>query len=118
MFDRWLARHMEDRNVTDVQVGEAVGVDATTVSRWRRGLKLPDRPFIIPLARLFRVSPLTILRLTDPDELADLARDPARQQELTDLLADAPEMSEILARLARMTPEKRAAWLLLLRSDS
>ena len=116
MLDRWLARHMDDAHLNDSEVAAAIGSDATTVSRWRRGIKLPERQFIIALARLFKVSPLTILQMTDPNEVEALARDPARQQELVDLLADLPEMGEIAARLAKMTPEKRAAWLLVLRN--
>lgn len=116
MFDRWLTRHMLDAGLTDVLVAETVGADATTVSRWRRGIKLPDRQFIIPLAKLFQVSPLTILQLTDPDDLAAMMNDPARQQEAAELLLAVPEMGEVAARLAKLTPEKRAAWLLLLRN--
>lgn len=117
MFDRWLDGHMAAAGLNDEKVAAAVGADATTVSRWRRGLKLPDRQFLLPLAKLFNTSPTTILYLTEREAFEALVNDPQRQQELLETLAAVPEMNEVAARLARMTPEKRAAWLKVLIDD-
>jgi len=117
MFDRWLDQHMRDASLDDADVARAVDADATTVSRWRRGIKMPDRKYILALARLFRTSPQTILLLTDPQEFEALANDPARQQEYIETIAAVPEMREVAARLAKMSPKKRAAWILTLTDE-
>lgn len=114
-FDLWLRRRMAEHEGTGINardLGKAIGANEATVGRWIDGDKQPSRRYVLKLAQFFRVSPATILRQTDPEEFAALARD---------LVAQEAEMNEIdrevAAALQKLSPERRAAFLLLLRED-
>lgn len=115
VFEVWLNRRMAEHGYTNEGVAEGIGVHASTVQRWRRGEMLPDRRQVSTLAKFFRVSPVTILKLTDPDVLFEIETDAGRQEELLSLLAAVPEIKDFVENLRRLSPEKRAAWLLILR---
>jgi transcriptional regulator with XRE-family HTH domain len=117
MFDLWLRRRMAGAGVDNKALAKALKVEPATVGRWLSEGRKPSRKILLRLAKFFKVSPATILKLTDPDEFFDLATDEGRQEELNNLLADVPEMREVAEKLRRLSPERRAAWLMLLNGD-
>lgn len=115
-FDVWLQRRMAEHEGTGINardLGKAIGANEAIVGRWVDGDKQPSRKYVLKLAKFFRVSPSTILRQTDPDDFAALSHD---------LVAQEVEMNEldreVAARLQNLDPERRAAFLLLLREDN
>ncbi len=114
LFEVWLNRRIAEHDYTNESVAAGVGVNASTVQRWRKGEMLPDRRQVSTLAKFFKVSPVTILKLTDPDVLFNLETDAGRQEELLSLLADVPEIRAFVDNLRRLSPDRRAAWLLIL----
>jgi len=114
MFDVWLRGEMKARRISNKRLAKALEVDPVTVGRWLDGSTLPERKQVAKLCDFFKVSPVAILKLTDPDELYDFAADGSRQQEATDLLAQIPEMVGATQKLKRMSPKKRAAMLMLI----
>jgi transcriptional regulator with XRE-family HTH domain len=117
MFNLWLRRRMAARGVDSRALAKMLNVEPATVGRWLHEGRLPDRKNVLRLARYFGVAAATILKLTDPEEFFDLATDEGRQEELTNLLADVPEMREVADKLKRLSPERRAAWLMLLNGE-
>jgi transcriptional regulator with XRE-family HTH domain len=69
---QYLTEARTNTGLTQKQVGEVLGVDASQVSRWERGDQLPGPQRLVPLADVLRV---------DADELRALFMD-AQQEEL------------------------------------
>ncbi len=115
MFDAWLDGKMRARGWADKDAAKALEVDVSTIGRWLNGASLPERRQVAKLCDVFKVSPVTILRLTDPDVLLAETEKAARQDNRAMILAQIPDVSEAVDALLRMSPEARAAMLLLLR---
>lgn len=114
-FELWLRRRMSEYEGVGVDVKEfaqRIGKDPVTVGRWLAGDVLPNREAVLKIAQFFHTSPATILRQTDPEEFMKLTQDEARQT------VEADALVEEVARLLRsMSPERRAAWLMLMRTE-
>ena len=52
----FIAEKRQTKKMTQVQMGEALGVTAKTISRWENGNYMPDIALLIPLAELLDVS--------------------------------------------------------------
>jgi transcriptional regulator with XRE-family HTH domain len=117
VFDIWLRRKMAERRLGNDALAKELRIHPTTVGRWLEEGAYPNRKQVVKLAAFFKVSPVTILQLTDPDEYTSFVNDPVRQQDEIDALSGIPEMRGVAARLRRMTPQKRAAWLALINGD-
>jgi putative ABC transport system ATP-binding protein len=65
MVKDWLGARIkslrEAKGLTQVQLGERVGVDGMTISRWERGDFLPLSSRIVPLAKALQVDLETLL---------------------------------------------------------
>lgn len=115
-FNDWLAAKKAALGLNNTQIAQACNVTPGAVGRWLRGERLPERAQVVELALLFRVSPVTILRMTDRTDLLkeeDIAK---RQQSMAELLTYVPELAEFVEMLWKMPPAKRAALILLARS--
>jgi len=118
LFDVWLRRKMGDAGLSPAQVAKAVHVAEGTVSRWLHEGRIPERKQVAALSVMFNVSPSTILRVTDPAEFkAALTLVEARQPDEIDVLAQVPELRELMGDLAKLSPEKRAAIVMLARDS-
>lgn len=116
LFDVWLRRKMGDAQLSQAQVAKAVDVNEGTVSRWLNEGYLPERKQVASLSILFHVSPVDILRVTDPQEFTQTVKEiEGRQPDEIDVLAQEPEIRKLMGDLARLTPEKRAALVMLAR---
>src|SRR5689334_37987 len=70
-FNDWLARKKKDFKLTNKQIAAAVDVTPSAVGRWIKGERQPERTQVARLAILFKVSPVTILRMTEQRALRD-----------------------------------------------
>ncbi len=61
-YGAWLHHLRTERNLTQEQVAEAVGVPQSTLAYWERTGKLPGRGVILKLSRTFGVSIQQLLR--------------------------------------------------------
>lgn len=115
-FNDWLRDKKKEFNLSNQQIADACEVSASAVGRWMNGSRLPDRPQVAKLAMLFKVSPTTIMRMTDNGALQEEVVNTARQQSKAELLAYVPEIGEFGDLLMQMSVEDRAAFILLARS--
>lgn len=121
VFDVWLRRKMADfkpEPLTPAQVAKAVDVTEGTVSRWLNEGRKPERKQVAALSVLFGVTPAVILKTTDPEEFTQtLKLVEARQPDEIDVLAQVPELRELMRDIANMSPERRAAIVMLARES-
>lgn len=117
MFNNWLDGKMREKGWADKDAAKALEVDVSTIGRWLKGERLPERKQVARICNVFKVSPVMILRWTDPDVLLAETEEQQRQDITMDALAHIPDVAEAIAALSRMTPEKRAAMLLLLKGS-
>lgn len=118
MFNDWLDGKMRARGWADKDAAKALEVDVSTIGRWLKGASLPERRQIAKICDVFKVSPMTILRMTDPDVLLAETEKAARQDNREAILAQIPDVAEAVDALLRMPPERRAAMLMLLRASA
>jgi hypothetical protein len=129
MFDTWLQEWMATHRKPDgkkweaVDIAKALDLREGTVSRWLNGKRKPSRTQVARLSVFCQVSPMTILRITDPEEFAGTVQEALHQHneaeiadDISEVLAQVPELRKYLGNLARMTPEKRAAIMMLARA--
>lgn len=55
-FGKFIAELRTESGLTQKEVGEKIGISDKAVSKWERGLSLPDISLLDPLAKLFNVS--------------------------------------------------------------
>src|SRR5262249_55877342 len=114
LFDVWLRKKMATTGMTPAQVAAGAKVEEGTVSRWLNEGRLPERKQVAALSVLFGVSPADIFMATDPDEFVKtLKMVEERQPDEIDVLAQIPEIRQLMGDLARLTPKKRAALVML-----
>lgn len=51
-FSERLKRYRKERNLTQQQLADALGVSSKSVFRWESGGGYPDVPLLVPLARV------------------------------------------------------------------
>lgn len=118
VFDVWLRRKMAEFSFTPAQVAKSVDVSEGTVSRWLNEGRKPERKQVAALSILFGVSPADILKVTDPEEFVQTVKAiEGRQPDEIDVLAQVPELRGLMKDLAEMTPERRAAIVMLARES-
>lgn len=95
---RFIAAKRKEKNLTQAALGDALGVSDRAVSKWERGLSLPDPSIMLPLCDLLSVSVNDLLLGEEPN------------------MEEKDKKTEKL--LLQMTAEKRAADKHLLRVES
>jgi len=55
-FGRFIAEKRKEKKLTQVQMGEKLGVTGKTISRWENGNYMPDITLLLPIAELLDVS--------------------------------------------------------------
>lgn len=61
IFSNELSKLMKDRDMSDEELGKRVGVNRTTVSRWRSGERSPKMEKLPEIAAVFNVDPRTFV---------------------------------------------------------
>ena len=121
LFDVWLRRKMTNFKLgplTPAQLAKEIDVSEGTVSRWLNEGRKPERQQVASLCIFFQVSPVDILKVTDPEEFKQTLKVVGeRQPDEIDVLAQVPEIRELMGDLARLSPEKRAAIVMLARDS-
>lgn len=95
---RFIAAKRKEKNLTQAALGDALGVSDRAVSKWERGLSLPDPAIMLPLCELLCISVNDLLLGEEPN------------------MEDKDKKTEEL--LLEMTAEKRAADKRLLRVET
>lgn len=52
---RFIAKLRNDKGLTQVQLGELLGVENKTISKWEKGINTPDIMMLIALSNIFNV---------------------------------------------------------------
>lgn len=105
-FGKWMADRISERGVTQGQVAAYVGVEDSTVARWKSGSRRPTVQNCYSIAAYFRRPVREVLQLNDyPTEGDDTLEDfelRAQAARATHLLAEATSLlREINDRLGR-----------------
>ena len=115
-FADWLATKKAERKLSNKQIANACEVSPSAVGKWINTGRLPERRQVAHLSKLFRVSPVTILWMTDREALLEEITNGTSQQDLASLLAHVPEAEEFYRILATLPVDKRAALILIARA--
>ena len=62
-FALWLIDFMEERELTQESLGQVIGVSHVAVSKWQRGLNMPEPKQLRHLAKAAGVNPVELLQL-------------------------------------------------------
>ena len=73
-------------SLTQKELAERLDVEPQTVSKWERGMGVPDTSLLVPLAKIFNVTVEDILEPREVPE-ADL---PAAPQDEPDVISELP----------------------------
>ena len=106
-FPAWLTARMDARQWNTVQLGRALGVDPSLVSRYLSGKRLPSQAAMQAMARAFQVSVQEVWVATGhvpPDAVPD---DP-RRRELIRTIADLDLTDEQYRLLTELLEAMRA----------
>lgn len=71
MISNRIKRLRKERNISQEQLAEVVGVSKTTISYYENGLRVPDADLVIKLVKYFNVSADFLLGLTDDKYCAE-----------------------------------------------
>ncbi len=71
MFAERIYRKREERDLTQEQVAQQIGVSAWTVSDWERGAAVPDEETLDALAAFFEVPKEELIKKPTPNEHSD-----------------------------------------------
>ena len=55
-FGRFISQKRKEKKMTQMQMGEKLGVTGKTISRWENGNYMPDIALLIPIADLLDVT--------------------------------------------------------------
>jgi len=114
-FNDWLATKKKELKLSNRKIAKACEVSESAVGRWLRGERLPERRQVALLSKLFKVSPATILWMTDKEALEDEVKNHMSQEEIASLLAHVPEAEEFYRIVAGLSVDKRAALIVIAR---
>ena len=62
---KFIAKLRKEKNMTQEQLAEKMGVSINAVSKWERGLSFPDISLLIPLSEILNISLYDLLKGED-----------------------------------------------------
>lgn len=95
VFGRFIAETRKEKNMTQADLAEILGVTDKAISRWERGIGFPDINTLEPLANALEMTVLELMR----SKRADM-------ENKNDNLSDS-EVAEIMVKVAEMTRESQ-----------
>lgn len=57
----FIAQKRKEKNLTQEQLGEKLGISKNTISKWERGICLMDMSLLVPLSKILEVNVIDIL---------------------------------------------------------
>lgn len=69
LFGKWLNKNLTDHGMTYKDLGDLIGRDHSSISRYIRGMYHPKYTTIIEICKVFPSDPQTIYRLVYEDRL-------------------------------------------------
>lgn len=100
-FGTFLKGLLRQRYWTQVDLARRIGVDQSQVSKWARGLRVPDTPHCTAIAEAFGISPYEVLAVAGrlPPESIQETSHPARDRVVALAQRLEPEVLELYAGL-------------------
>lgn len=99
-FGQFLAQHRKEQGMTQKQLAERLFVSDKAVSKWERGLSLPDVSLLLPLSQLLGVSVTELLEGRQLEE-------PMAPEEVETLVQKALQYPEIPPEVQRLQRRRR-----------
>ncbi len=83
-FAKWLTAFMEEQELTQQVLGKKIGVSHVAISKWQRGLNLPEPRHVRNLSEIAGIHPLVLFQLCGylPFKLPKLLKPTPRPQML------------------------------------
>ena len=108
MFPQLLKSLRKEKNVTQIQLAEAIGVSAGNVGDWENGKSRPSYSALIALSQFFQVSADTLLEIDTQESRpgAQTLQSVKRQQGLSCEASPLQEREADLVAMMRMMDER------------
>lgn len=104
-FGEWLAGMLHRRNMRQVDLATAMGINQSHVSKWVRGSRIPSPPYCEAIAKALGVPPYEVLARASrvPEQYRIPTSDPTRDRAhaLVDAL-DPETLAPVVAILERL----------------
>lgn len=104
-FGKFIAQKRKEKKMTQIQMGEKLGVTGKTISRWENGNYMPDIALLLPIAELLEVS---VQELLEGECIPNMA------EKTTKAEAIFVEDTVAYARIRRILQAKKYASIFLL----
>ena len=102
VFGQFIARIRKEKNTTQADLAERVGVTDKAVSRWERGVGFPEINTLEPLAKALDISILELMR----SQKSDMEEQKLSENEVTEIMSNAVEIAR-----QNQKQDKAAGWL-------
>ncbi len=110
VFNLWFREQLRSRGWSGETAASKIGVQAGTISKWRRRKTPPEMKGLIAIGRAFKIPTEDVIVAAGYDVTASDS-DADRADRRLALLAAIPRFAEIIDRVARLAPEKQDAYL-------
>lgn len=104
VFGKFIAGTRKEKNMTQADLAQIIGVTDKAVSRWERGIGFPDINTLEPLANALGISVLELMRSEKSD--MENKNSSLTENEVTEMMANAVEMAKENQR-----QDKISVWL-------
>jgi transcriptional regulator with XRE-family HTH domain len=88
IFGKFIAKIRKEKNITQADLANELGVTDKAVSRWERGKGFPDINTLEPLSSALGITVLELMR----SEKADMKNKKLSESEITEIVVNAVEM--------------------------
>lgn len=104
VFGQFIAGTRKEKNMTQADLAQIIGVTDKAVSRWERGIGFPDINTLEPLANALGISVLELMRSEKSD--MENKNSSLTENEVTEMMANAVEMAK-----ENQKQDKISVWL-------
>lgn len=98
-FGQFIAENRKEKNMTQADLAQIIGVTDKAVSRWERGIGFPDINTLEPLSRALGISILELMR----SRKSDVERETLSESDVAGMMSSAVEMNRENQRQDRVS---------------
>ncbi len=110
VFNLWFREELRSRGWNGATAADKIGVQAGTISKWRRRKPPPEMKGLIAIGRAFGIPTESVIVAAGYDVKGSDSDADRANRRLT-LLSAIPRFADIIDRVARLSPEKQDAYL-------
>jgi transcriptional regulator with XRE-family HTH domain len=110
VFKLWFKEQLRSRGWSGAMAAAKIGVQAGTISKWRRRKTPPEMKGLIAIGRAFEIPTEDVIIAAGYD-VKESDSDADRANRRLTLLSAIPRFAEIIDRVARLPPERQDAYL-------